>query len=140
MILKHRSSTAFPSLRGLTGQEEAILRTLFRDLDRTFKNIYDDLSKMGSGYFPITSVSSAYTAADDDFTILVDASGGSVTVTLPDTAGRDGKIYNIKKVDSSANTVVVSGTIDGSASYTLINPNESISVHASELEAAWFII
>jgi len=52
-------------------------------------------------------------------TALVDASGGAVSIVLPDATATY-NIYNIKKTDSSANTVTInttpSQTIDGSAS------------------------
>lgn len=47
--------------------------------------------------------------------VLVDASGGSRTVTLYAASGRSGNQVSVKKTDSSANTV----TIDGNASETI---------------------
>lgn len=53
-----------------------------------------------------------------DFTILVDASGANRTINLPNTASTTvGRIFNIKKTDSSGNSVFIdafaSQTIDG---------------------------
>jgi len=52
-------------------------------------------------------------------TALVDASGGAVSIVLPDATATY-NIYNIKKTDNTANTVTInttsSQTIDGSAS------------------------
>ena len=52
-------------------------------------------------------------------TALVDASGGAVSIVLPDATATY-NIYNIKKTDSTANTVTINTTssqaIDGSAS------------------------
>ena len=52
-------------------------------------------------------------------TALVDATNGAVSIVLPDATATY-NIYNIKKTDSSANTVTInttsSQTIDGSAS------------------------
>lgn len=52
----------------------------------------------------------------------VDATGGNVTVTLP-TAAANGKIFVIKRVDGSGNSVTVtragSDTIDGQTSWTI---------------------
>jgi hypothetical protein len=49
--------------------------------------------------------------------VLVDASGGDVVVTLPTAVGITGRSYEIKKTDTSVNTVTVDGdgteTIDG---------------------------
>jgi hypothetical protein len=54
-------------------------------------------------------------------TILVDASGGAITITLPDSTVTDninGRVYHVKKIDASANAVTVqragaSDLIDG---------------------------
>lgn len=81
----------------------------------------------------ITTVSSD-TNIDETFgTVLVDASGGNVTIFLP-AAATDTKKYNIKKIDPTDNLVIiqpqVSETLDGAAffeinfqydSYTVIN-------------------
>lgn len=62
-----------------------------------------------------------YTATLRDFTILVDASSGAVTVTLPaassafstndDGKGR-GYVLNVFKIDASANAVTIDGGTD----------------------------
>src|ERR1044072_5493463 len=58
---------------------------------------------------------SPYPVGAADETVLVDATGGAVTITLPTaTAGR---ILTVKKVDASANAVTLSGTADG-----VVNP------------------
>jgi hypothetical protein len=61
--------------------------------------------------------------------VLVNASGASRTVTLPSPTS--GKIFNIKKIDSSVNTVVISapsGTIDGTVSKTLTTQYQSLTI------------
>ena len=67
----------------------------------------------------IATKSAGYTLTDGDDVILVDASGGSVTITLHAAATARKKAYYIKKMDSSANSVVIDGnaaeTIDGAA-------------------------
>lgn len=67
----------------------------------------------------VISVSANYTATVKVFLIKVDASGGAITVTLPDARGIEGKQAIIKKIDSSGNAVTVatqaSQTIDGVA-------------------------
>ncbi len=59
----------------------------------------------------ITTVNADYTATVTDGTILVNASSGNVTITLPGSATTGMKI-TIKKIDNSSNTVSV-GTVDG---------------------------
>ena len=78
-----------------------------------------------SSVFPLAVVSktSAYTVTDDDAAILVDATGGAVTVTLPTAVGRTGQTYEIKRTNAGANAVTVDGngaeTIDGAATVSL---------------------
>jgi hypothetical protein len=75
------------------------------------------LQLRGSMGVQIVSKSSSYTATANDYFILVDASGGAVTITLPASSGITGRVYNIKKTDSSGNAVIIdpnsTETIDG---------------------------
>jgi hypothetical protein len=67
---------------------------------------------MASAAAPAIATKTAdYTAVATDETLLVDASGGARTITLP-VAPATGKKYYIKKIDASANAVNV--TINGS--------------------------
>ena len=64
----------------------------------------------------LASKTSNYTVLSTDCVILCDASGGAFTITLPAlSAVSDGKVYHIKKIDSSGLSV----TIDGSGSETI---------------------
>jgi len=55
----------------------------------------------------------ADTTLDDTFdVVIVDASGGNVTVTLPDAVVNDGLEYAIKRTDSSANSVTIHPTVN----------------------------
>jgi len=61
--------------------------------------------------------------------VLVNASAGARTITLP--APARGKIFNIKKIDSSLNAVTISppsGTIDGEASKSLAFQWDSLMI------------
>ena len=58
-----------------------------------------------------------YTATVNDSIIVVDASGGPVTINLPAAASAKGHIYHIKKTDGSANALI----IDANASETIDN-------------------
>jgi hypothetical protein len=62
--------------------------------------------------------------------VLVDASGGNRTITLPSASGIDGRMYTIKKVDNTSNPVTIqpqSGQyIDGASSIVLANKNDSV--------------
>lgn len=69
-------------------------------------------------------VTADYTATIEDDLIVVDATAGAVTVTLPkvDLAYR-GKVYEVVKIDASGNAVTVDGAgseqIEGAASVSL---------------------
>lgn len=69
------------------------------------------------------------TSAND--VVGADASGGGFTLTLPTSVGNDGKVFHLKKIESSTNTVTVattsSQTIDGSTTQYL-STQDDISV------------
>ena len=88
----------------------------------------------------IRTESANYAAADADETILVNAAGGTVTVTLP-AVPTVGKKYNVKKLDSTANTVSVSGNghnIDGTATISGTLPYQGWVMQYDG--SNWFII
>lgn len=79
----------------------------------------------------------------DNGTVLVDASAASLTITLPSAIDFPNKVYNIKKIDSSAGKTV---TIDGAASQTIdgqltqIISTQWTSVTIQSNGANWFIL
>jgi hypothetical protein len=88
----------------------------------------------------VTSTStrtSNYTVLVSDYskTLLIDATSGNITISLPSlaTAG-DGFNFNIKKIDSSSNTVTIDPNgaelVDGASTYTLTKKNESLALVA----------
>lgn len=77
----------------------------------------------------VTSVSSSQTISSTVDLTTVDASSGSVTLTLP--AGVTGKTVIVKKIDSSTNTVVINTSgpqIDGGSNTTLYAQWESVTL------------
>lgn len=70
-----------------------------------------------------TAVSANTTLNDAHYVVTVNATGGVRTITLPTASGILGKVYVVKKIDSTTNTVTVDGhsaeTIDGSANVSL---------------------
>lgn len=90
----------------------------------------------------IITTSLDITLSDSHYTVLVDASTANRIVNLPAASASSGRIYNIKKTDSSANTV----TIDGNASETIDGAlTQVISIQYNSLEiqcngSSWFII
>ena len=69
---------------------------------------------LGSGKIvTLTNADSPYLAKYDDWLILCDTSGGSITVTLPTpTAANKGKMFVVKKTDASNQVTINAG--DGS--------------------------
>lgn len=70
----------------------------------------------------VNTITANYTILTNDgySTILADATGGAVLVSLPSAAANTGREITVKKIDSSANEVIVdSGTIDGKSSRSL---------------------
>ena len=77
----------------------------------------------------------AYTATNNDDVILVDASGANPTIiTLPDAATDKGKMFIVKKNDTSGNTVMIKGNgaqkIDGISNQNLTNNEGTITVQS----------
>jgi hypothetical protein len=74
---------------------------------------------------------------DDDQVIYIDATSNNVTVAVPDPSLHDRRVLTYKRIDSSANVVTLSGTIDGVSSPTLIE-GESYTIHSHLL--TWRLI
>jgi len=92
----------------------------------------------------ISKSTTPYTASSSDYTILVDASGGNRIINLPSSASSTiGRIYTIKKIDSSANTVTIDGsgseTIDGSTTKVLSAQWKYITIQSAG-NGTWAII
>ncbi len=87
----------------------------------------------------IASISTDTTLSAAHHTVLVDATAGNVVITLPTAAsafsGGIGRVYNVKKVDASANTVTVDGsgaeTIDGAATQVLTDQYQSMTIQSN---------
>lgn len=72
-------------------------------------------SRKGITLLDLVTKTSNYTADGADSVILCNALTGGFTITLPTAVDRSGKVYHIKKIDSSGNIV----TVDGNASETI---------------------
>lgn len=77
-----------------------------------------------------TQVVSSNTTAGANNVLLVDASSGNVTITLPDATSSPSSFYHIKKTDSSNNFVIITTTagqtIDGLAPPVSFNFSQQI--------------
>jgi hypothetical protein len=85
-----------------------------------------------------------YTAVTADETILVNAAGGNVVITLPNATSIKGKKYNVKKIDVTGNTVQVisaGGTVDGNAAATGVSGTLSWQGWVFQSDGTnWYII
>ncbi len=93
---------------------------------------------LATGVQTITAASD--TLVNSDHTNLCDCTSNAITVNLP--AASAGQQFVIKKVDSSANTVTITGngseTIDGAASQILYAQDESITIASNG--SGWYIV
>jgi hypothetical protein len=83
-----------------------------------------------------------YTLTATDSIILANAASGAVALTLPTAVGCAGRVYTLKKIDSSANAVTVatsaSQTIDGASSQALAAQWNLVRVASDG--SNWFIV
>lgn len=77
-----------------------------------------------------------------DFVILGDCTSNNITVTLPLASSGIGRIYFIKKVDASANTLTLKGTgseqID--STNTIVMPSQWMIVTVVSSGTAWYVL
>lgn len=105
---------------------------------------HDDTHHLVTGGFrgEITGVSANTTLSAVYYTVLVDAVGGARTITLPAAASHTHRIYNIKKIDGSANAVTIDGngaeTIDGAATLAIAAQWDSYTLQSNG--TGWFIV
>lgn len=130
---------------------------IFMDLDVAYKVTYTDASDVEIDTWdpvspiranPVPSITTTakttdYTVltTDKGFIVLVDASSGAVTVTLPAAAtAADGFYVYVMKTDSSANVVTIDGdsseTIDGQTTLILGNQYDAAMVVTNA--TTWF--
>ncbi len=93
----------------------------------------------------VTTTISANTTLDASYVIvLADASAGGFTITLSNaTSGGESRHYEIVKIDSTTNAVVIDGngsqTINGALTFTLSTPGEAITLIGDSASASWKI-
>lgn len=120
---------------GVMAVNDGVTATSYRDLK--LRNL------IGTGNLAtgIVSKTANYTATANDGTIEVDASGGAVTITLPAVSGLGGRIYVVKKTDSSGNAVTVdanaSETMDGATTVSLASQWSACVIQANTAGTAW---
>lgn len=95
-----------------------------------------------AGEFSRTTKTDDYTAGDE-MVILVDASSIAVDITLPEASTNSSKIYYIKKIDNTSNSVTIKGdsleeTIDGEVEIVLNLQYQYVMIICDSLD--WFIL
>lgn len=90
----------------------------------------------------IVTKTADYTAVSGDYTILCDAAGGAIIITLPAASSVTGHIYNVKKIDSTTNTVTLSpsgvDTIDNAS--TISTEIQWVSIMVQSDGTNWYIL
>jgi hypothetical protein len=90
----------------------------------------------------VVAKTGAYTMTSADGLVVADASGGAFTVTLPTAVGLAGRVYRVKKIDSSSNAVTIDGagseTIDDATTATIATQYEAITVISDGTE--WWVL
>jgi hypothetical protein len=89
----------------------------------------------------VISITGNYSATIYDKLILVNATSGAITVTLPAPADAGNAVIEVKKTDSSVNAVTIShptATIDGAASKLLSYQYDALTVGCNGI--SFFII
>ena len=103
-------------------------------------NANSTLQVLGSVSFPIRTITASTTLTNTDHTVLVNASTGSVTVTLPTpSASIMGRFYIVKKIAGGlTNDVIVNGAIEDGTSFSLYNDWTVIRVQTDGNK--WYVI
>jgi hypothetical protein len=90
-------------------------------------------------YADVASVNTTQVLTNNNNIVLATGGTSGITLTLPSPT--NGKIFNIKKVDTGAGAITIntsSGTIDGSASKIITAQYDSLTIASSETD--FFII
>jgi hypothetical protein len=135
-ILYNASTTSTAANRILTGQGADIIIPA----DASVQLKYDSISsrwRVQGSWAPagsatlVSSVTSTTTLSTWGRTVIVDASSGPFTITLPTPVGNSGGLIEFKRTDSTTNVVTVEGfastTIDGSFNQALLNNGQAVS-------------
>jgi hypothetical protein len=120
--------------RSLPMEPEKLPDFLGREL-----NIVDRAIK-STNLTPYRSVAGDFTLTLDDGILLVDATAGAVTVTLPDVRRAAGRSFFTKKADVSGTAVTVSSSalIDGATTYALTVQFQSVTVLSDG--TTWWVV
>ncbi len=106
------------------------------------RKAYVDSKAASAKTLAVTTYSASTPLDDTNDVVLVNAATAGVSIVLPSATGRTGKVYNIKKIDSSTNTVTVTpnGTqkIDGADNIVISAQYDSCTIVSNGTH--WYII
>jgi hypothetical protein len=130
-------------------QQRALVRNIelyFSQLDSKTPNFAESYTAdafYGGSFFQSSSVVTAdATVGANIAVVLVDATGGATTITLPAAASNTGRVLTIKKIDVSGNTMTLdpdgSETIDGNTTVSSVTQHESFTIFCDGTE--WWIL
>jgi hypothetical protein len=145
VLTKQFSPPALPAPGGAysaQGQSQFnnVLRLYFNQLNNVLGPLINAANT--NNFAAIETVTGDYTATIFDSTILCDATSASLTVTLPAASGLAGRLFNIKKIDSTTNTVTIApsgaDTVDGDTSAIIELQWVNVVVHSDG--ANWYIL
>jgi hypothetical protein len=88
----------------------------------------------------IATKTASYTLTTDDYTIFFNCTSGSLTATLPSAAANTGKIFVIRKIDATVNTLVFSPAIRADLATTIASVNYPVAFTVQSDGTSWYII
>jgi len=92
--------------------------------------------------FTLEEVATSITLTVNHFLVMVDASSGAITITLPASASHANRVYTIKKIDNSGNAITIDANatekIDGEETIALNLQYSYVTIVCDGTE--WFII
>jgi len=107
--------------------------------------LWKNVTIVGAGAknsFATRLVSTNSSVVNTDCTVRTDCSSAAVTLQLPTAASASGLVFNLKKIDSSSNDMIIQAngaeTIDGSNSASVGIQYQTISIQSNG--ASWDII
>jgi hypothetical protein len=140
---EHLISGAVHAYNGQTAISET---DIYRDVDGRVLWTAASAYRLAGAVSAIVTKTGDYTLTGTDHTVLVDASGGAVVITLPTVAstysGGIGREYVVKKIDSSGYTVTVDGAgselIDGALTQVISAQWTALKLQSNG--SAWYIL
>lgn len=125
--------------RPITG---ATLPGLVGWLKREFDLVAEALRKPAGERAKVERVTAHYSVQADDALVAADATGGAITVTLPDPVRFPHRRLVVKRLNAGANLVTVAGTIDGVVNRTLTTQYQTLTVRSYSIPgfgSGWWV-